>query len=55
VPAGAVTTLVVAFLAAAVTVLGIAPQPLVAVASEGARGLVDPAAYAASVFPEVPR
>jgi multicomponent Na+:H+ antiporter subunit D len=55
VPTGVVTTLVVAFLAAVVTFLGLAPQPLVAIAGEGARGLVDPAAYAASVFPEVRR
>jgi multicomponent Na+:H+ antiporter subunit D len=51
--AGVVGPLVGIGLAAAVAALGILPQPLVAVAAEGARGLVDPAAYLQSVFPGV--
>jgi multicomponent Na+:H+ antiporter subunit D len=38
-------------LAAVVAILGVLPQPLVALASDGARGLLDPSAYLQSVFP----
>ncbi len=39
-------------LAAIIAALGVLPEPLVAVATDGARGLIDPAAYLSSVFPE---
>jgi len=51
--AGVLGPLVGIGMAAVVAALGILPQPLVAIASEGARGLVDPAAYIGSVFPGV--
>ena len=39
-----------AALVVAVTLLGIAPEPLIGVARAGGIGLADPAAYIASVF-----